>query len=87
MPRPKRIHGYFAMPLLAKGKLVGRMDPSRKGSTLVANKLTVEAPYVDAMAAALAEAATWVAADSVALEIVDPPELRSALERALAELM
>ena len=87
VPRPKRIHGYFAMPLLAKGKLVGRMDPSRKGKTLIANKLTVEAPYVEAMAAALAEAATWVGADSVALEIVDPPELRSALEQALAELM
>ena len=87
VPRPKRIHGYFAMPLLAKGKLVGRMDPSRRGSTLVANKLTVEPRYVEAMAAALTEAATWVGADSVALEIVDPPELRSALGRALAELM
>jgi uncharacterized protein YcaQ len=87
VPRPKRVHGYFAMPLLAKGKLVGRMDPSRKGSTLVANKLTVEPRYVEAMAAALAEAATWVGADSVALEIVDPPELRSALEQTIAELM
>ena len=87
VPRPKRIHGYFAMPLLAKGRLVGRMDPSREGSTLVANKLTVEPRYVDAMATALAEAATWVGADSVALEIVDPPELRSPLEQALAELM
>jgi uncharacterized protein len=87
VPRPKRVHGYFAMPLLAKGKLVGRMDPSRKGSTLVANKLTVEPRSVEAMAAALAEAATWVGADSVALEIVDPPELRSALEQTIAELM
>lgn len=87
VPRPKRVHGYFAMPLLAKGKLVGRMDPSRKGSTLVANKLTVEPRYAEAMGAALAEAATWVGADSVALEIVDPPELRSALEQTIAELM
>ncbi|MGH2778534.1 MAG: winged helix-turn-helix domain-containing protein [Actinomycetota bacterium] len=87
VPRPKRIHGYFAMPLLAKGKLVGRMDPSRNGSTLVANRLTVEPGYVESMAAALAEAATWVRADSVALDVVDPPELRSALEQALAELM
>ncbi len=87
VPRPKRIHGYFAMPLLAKGRLAGRMDPSREGSTLVANKLTVEHRHVEAMASALAEAATWVGADSVKLEIVDPPELRNRLERALAELM
>lgn len=85
VPRPKRIHGYFAMPLLAKGKLVGRMDPSRDGSTLVANKLTVEPGYAEEMGAALVEAAAWVGAGSVALGVVDPPELRGAIEAAVAE--
>ena len=86
VPRPKRIHGYFAMPLLAKGKLVGRVDPSRRGSTLVANQLTVEPRHVADMAMALLEAASWVGADSVAVDVIDPPELRGELELALGTL-
>ena len=86
VPRPKRIHGYFAMPLLAKGKLVGRVDPSRRGSILVANQLTVAPRHVADMAAALLEAASWVGADSVAVDIIDPPELRGELKLALGTL-
>jgi len=86
VPAPKRVHGYFAMPLLAGGRLLGRVDPSRQGRTLVARRLSIASrsrAAVAAMAAALAEAASWVGCDSVGLERVDPPELAEPLRAAL----
>jgi uncharacterized protein YcaQ len=83
VPKPKRIHGYFAMPLLAKGKLVGRVDPSRRDGALVANKVTVERRNVPDVAVALLEAASWVGADSVVVERLDPEDARPELEALL----
>jgi uncharacterized protein YcaQ len=84
VPKPKRVHGYFAMPLLTGGRLAGRVDPARDGTTLVARRLSVEPHAVGAMAAALREAAEWVGCDAVAVERVEPPELAGALAKALA---
>ncbi len=86
VPKPKRIHGYFAMPLLTAGSLVGRVDPARSGKTLVARQVSVEPAYLVATATALVEAALWVGLDSVAIERVDPPELRDALHRELGRV-
>lgn len=83
-PAPKRVHGYFAMPLLAGGRLAGRVDPGREGTTLVAKTLTVEPRAVEAMASALREAAAWVGCDAVALGEVRPAAVRPALTAALA---
>lgn len=84
VPKPKRIHGYFAMPVLAGGRLVGRVDPARAGSTLVAKQVSLDSPKaVPAVAQALREAATWVNCDSVRVERVDKPELTAELVRAL----
>jgi len=84
VPAPKRVHGYFAMPLLVGGRLRGRVDPGREGTTLVAKRLSCDPAAVDAMAQALREAAEWVGCDAVALETVDPPELAKPLRAALA---
>ena len=55
VPRPKRVHGYFAMPLLAGGRLMGRVDPAREGGSLVARQLSLRgAKAVQPMAQALA---------------------------------
>lgn len=83
VPKPRRIHGYFAMPLLAAGKLGGRVDPSRSGKTLVARQVSMDGGDVAAMAAALVEAASWVGLNSVAVERVDPPELLGPLRAEL----
>ena len=83
VPKPKRIHGYFAMPLLAKGKLVGRVDPSRRDGALVANKTTVEPASVPDLAKALLEAASWVGADSVVVDRLEPEDSRRELEALL----
>ncbi|MGN6793610.1 MAG: winged helix-turn-helix domain-containing protein [Streptosporangiaceae bacterium] len=87
VPKPKRIHGYYTMPLLAGGKLLGRVDPAREGNTLIARQLTLDTPRAaEPMARALLDAANWVSCDYVRLERVNPPELaprlRSALSRA-----
>ncbi|WJV48344.1 winged helix-turn-helix domain-containing protein [Streptomyces flavofungini] len=85
VPKPKRVYGYFAMPVLAGGRLVGRVDPAREGSTLVAKQVSLEGPKaVPAVAQALLEAARWVDCDSVRIERVDRPELTADLTRAVS---
>jgi uncharacterized protein YcaQ len=85
VPRAKRVHGYYAMPLLAGGRLVGRVDPVRQGQTLVARQLSLASAAATApMARALREAAEWVGCSAVAVERVDPPHLAPRLRSALA---
>jgi uncharacterized protein YcaQ len=50
VPRELREHGYFVMPLLAGGRIRGRVDPVRRGHTLVARRVSVERGAVPAMA-------------------------------------
>jgi uncharacterized protein YcaQ len=87
VPQHKRVHGYFTMPLLAGGQLVGRVDPARAGTTLVARKLSLDkASAAEPMARALTEAAAWVGCDSVRVERTEPAGLESRLGAALAAL-
>jgi hypothetical protein len=90
VPAPRRVYGYYAMPLLASGRLLGRVDPAREGRALVARQITIEpaqagrAAVLPALATALREAAAWVGCDAVAVRAVSPPELTAALRAALA---
>ena len=87
VPKRKRVHGYFTMPLLAGGRLVGRVDPAREGKTLVARKVSLErAASAEPMAQALREAASWVGCDDVRLERVEPAEHAGRLAGALARI-
>ncbi len=84
-PAPQREHGYFAMPLLAGGHLLGRVDPKRVGGVLVGQTVSLDGPAaVEPMAAALNEAASWVGATDVRVENVSPPALAGPLGAALA---
>ncbi|MCW7946376.1 cytoplasmic protein [Streptomyces hygroscopicus] len=88
VPKPKRVYGYFAMPVLAGGRLVGRVDPAREGLTLVAKQVTVDdARAVPAVAQALLEAASWVDCTNVRVERMDAPALREPLVRELARYL
>ncbi len=83
-PKQKRVHGYFAMPLLAGGRLVGRVDPAREGRTLVARQLSLAAPkHLPALARALREAADWVGCTAVRVEALEQESLRPELARLL----
>jgi uncharacterized protein len=85
VPQAERVHGYFTMPLLAGGQLLGRVDPARSGATLIARKLSLDTPRAaEPMARALAEAASWVGCDNIKLQHVEPPQLEQRLREALA---
>jgi uncharacterized protein YcaQ len=76
VPAAKRVNGYYAMPLLSGGKLLGQVDPGRDGRTLIGKHVMLERPSaVKPMARALREAAEWVGCDNVAVQRVTPPEL------------
>jgi uncharacterized protein len=86
VPKHKRVHGYFTMPLLAGGRLAGRVDPAREGTTLVARKVSLErASAAEPMARALREAARWVGCDDVRLEQVEPAQYAPRLVAALGQ--
>jgi uncharacterized protein YcaQ len=85
VPKAKRVHGYYTMPLLAGGRLLGRVDPVRQGQTLVARQLSLDsAAAVAPMARALREAAEWVGCSAVEVGRVNRPDLESRLRTALS---
>jgi len=71
------------MPLLAGGRILGRVDPKRQGRTLVARQLSLNEPVAEAALAATAEAmleaAAWVGCDAVVVERATPAWLGPAL--------
>ncbi|GLY76987.1 winged helix-turn-helix domain-containing protein [Actinoallomurus iriomotensis] len=93
VPKAKRVHGYFTMPVLAGGHLIGRVDPAREGTTLIARKASLEPAAANTpakaeravahLAEALREAAEWVGCDAVRVERIDPPALAAPLAAAL----
>ena len=92
VPAAHRVHGYFAMPLLAGGRLVGRVDPAREGrgrepTALIARRVSLAGPRaVPAAAAALRQAAAWVGCSQVVLPdgAVTSPTIEPLLRAALA---
>lgn len=87
VPKAKRVHGYYAMPLLHGGELLGRVDPARErvksGEILIARQVSLEkARAVQPMAAALREAAAWVGCAEIRVETVVPETLAEPLRRA-----
>ena len=91
-PAAKRVHGYFAMPVLHGGKLVARVDPAREKGTLVAKRVTLEmsragSPVkgaIEGTALALREAATWVGAERIRVDDVVPASAARAMRSAVA---
>jgi uncharacterized protein YcaQ len=85
LPKDKRVHGYFTMPLLAGGRIVGHVDPAREGRALVARNVSLHDPgALDDMASALRDAAEWVGSDAVRVDRVQPRGMTAALKRALS---
>lgn len=86
-PAARRIHGYFAMPVLHGGRLVARVDPARDRGTLVAKRVTLETSRdgspvrgaVEGTVQALRTAAEWVGAEGIRVDDVRPASAARAL--------
>ena len=91
-PAPKRRYGYFTLPILHRGQMVGRLDPKahrREGMFEVkAVHLEPDVPVTDALVAELAgtlqACAAWHRTPEVIVRASDPPELAPRLQASLA---
>lgn len=90
-PAPKRRYGYFVLPILRRGELVGRVDAKahRRAGVFEVKSLYLEdgihaddALLAD-IATALSEAAEWHATPAVTINRTSPRGLRSRLEKLL----
>jgi uncharacterized protein YcaQ len=91
VPRPKRRYGYYSMPILHEGRLIGRLDPAldRKKAVLKLNSIHLEpGPWANsltgrAVGAAVGDLAHFVGAERLELPDGVPRGWRSALRSAV----
>lgn len=90
-PAPKRRYGYYNMPILHRGRLVGRVDPSFDRRARV---LTIKAAHLepsvrltpalaDAVAGALADLAGFLGGQAVVVQQSDPAPFATMLNERL----
>lgn len=93
-PEPKRRYGYFVLPILCRGELIGRLDAKahRQDGVLEVKSLHAEpgSPWqdvqVDDVAQCLVRFARWQGLTRVTLAETQPKRLAAALRRALQTL-
>jgi hypothetical protein len=89
-PAPRRVHGYFVLPILRRGALVGRLDAKahRADGVFEIRRLSLEpgvaasAALVADLAQAFRDVAAWHGTPELAIRRSDPKELAAALRRA-----
>lgn len=92
-PAPKRKYGYFVLPILHQGKLIGRLDAKawRKEGRLQVISLFLEpgvrvgVGLTRSLAKTLQTYASWQGLSSVVVDWADSEKLRSGLMAQLAE--
>ncbi len=90
-PAEKRIYGYFTLPILHRGELVGRLDPKahRSKGIFEVKALHLEpgfvpdARFVSELAETLTGFAAWHGTPEVRIACTNPPDLRDELIQAL----
>lgn len=91
-PAPKRQYGYFVLPILHRGRLVGRLDAKahRQAGRFEIKSLHLEPNtrfsqrLVDELAAALRRTAAWHGTPELTFDAVHTPDLKAALMSALS---
>lgn len=92
-PAPKRKYGYFVLPILHRGRLIGRLDAKawRKEGRLQVISLFLEpgisinAGLIKALAKTLRSYASWQGLGTVVIDWADSDKLRSGLMACLEE--
>jgi hypothetical protein len=93
VPEPKRRYGYFTLPILRRGQLVGRLDPKAERQTGI---FRVKAMYLEPdmlvddqlahdIAGALRACAHWHRTPEVVVERVEPAAFTVPLQQALRD--
>ena len=74
VPGPKRTHGYYVLPLLARGALAGRADLKldRANGVLLVHGVWLEGARPEDAASALRDLATHLGARSIQIDRVEP---------------
>jgi uncharacterized protein YcaQ len=93
-PQPKRRYGYFTLPILHRGKLIGRLDPKahRKERLFEVKSLHLEPGVVindeliEGVASALRECAGWHKTPEVVIRSSNPPKITALVRRALKRI-
>jgi uncharacterized protein YcaQ len=89
-PAAKRRYGYFSLPILHRGKLIGRLDPKAHRAQGVFEikalhmepGIQVDERLVTDLAAALHRLADWHGTPDLVIRQSDPPEVAALLEAA-----
>jgi uncharacterized protein YcaQ len=92
-PAPKRVYGYFTLPILRRGALVGRVDAKahrRDGIfelkiVYLEPKVRITHGLVDDVARAVRECAAWHGTPRVVVRHGNPPEFAAKLAMILDE--
>ncbi len=92
VPAPKRKYGYYVLPILHRGRLVGRLDAKahRADGVFEVKALHLEdgveadATLAAALAGAIGECAQWHATPQVEVGRCEPKALRRLLREAIA---
>ena len=92
VPKDKRRHGYYVLPILFGEKIVGRLDPKadRKTRTFCVRQIAIDPEFQDVdglipeLGRALGELARFNGCQTVVLENVRPKKLIAPLKRILS---
>jgi uncharacterized protein YcaQ len=90
-PEPKRIHGYFVLPILCRGELIGRLDAKAHRADGVFEIKALHAQdamvwsdgQIQDVAHAIQRCAIWHGTPVVKISKTRPAKLAPALRRAL----
>lgn len=90
-PAAKRRYGYFTLPILQRGRLIGRLDPkAHRAQGLFEVKalhlepgVRVTKPMMSELAAALHRLADWHGTPEIVVRQSDPPRVAALLKAAL----
>jgi uncharacterized protein YcaQ len=93
-PAPKRRYGYFVLPILHRGRLIGRLDAKAHRAVgqfevkalFLEPGVRPEPPLVQAVAKAIADTARWHGTPEVRLGRTQPAALAKSLGAALEKL-
>lgn len=93
-PAPKRVHGYFVLPILRRGSLVGRLDAKahRRDGVFEVKAIYLEpgvrvtGALVADVARAVAECAAWHGTPRITIRRGDPPAFAAKLAQAVAAM-